>query len=286
MFINSARHALRRHPKVTTVGATPALFMRSKVANAASGSRPLTCASMSAVYVNAFAGSVVSSASASANTRAAAAARSPGSAARAAAVISPTYVRPDRGTPAATMSRWSSSARAGASDEAHAEMSVLYVMVSGEDAASSGRARARAPGRFSSSSSPPSLAPSPRLALRPYGAASPAPRGDARMDSYSANARSARPAAAYNAMAALRTATVPETDAGAVSNASSASSASGEAAANDAPRGPPPRSSASSVSLSPEKTSSDASASSSSPRQSPRRSRGCPRHAVSADASV
>ena len=95
---------------------------------------------MSAVYVNAFAGSVVASASASAKTRAAAAARSPGSAARAAAVISPTYVRPDRGTPAATMSRWSASARAGASDEAHADMSVLYVIVSGEDAASSGSA--------------------------------------------------------------------------------------------------------------------------------------------------
>ena len=112
------------------------------------------------------------------------------------------------------------------------------------------------------------------------------------MDSYRANARSVRPAAAYSAMAALRTATVPETAAGAVSNAASASSASGEAAARVGNAEETPV--ASEVSVTSDRTSpakikrgSSAKASPSPPRRTPRVSpRGGPRHAVSADASV
>ena len=43
------RHALSRHPNVTTVGDTPAAFILPYVSNAAFGSPPLLCASMSAV---------------------------------------------------------------------------------------------------------------------------------------------------------------------------------------------------------------------------------------------
>ena len=128
---SATRHALRRHPKVTTVGATPARFMRSYVANASSGAPPFTCASMSAVYVKAFGGPAVSSRSASANASAAAAAPRPSGAALRAAAIAPTYVRSLRGTPAVIISSRSARARSGRFEAAQAAMSVLYVIVSG-----------------------------------------------------------------------------------------------------------------------------------------------------------
>ena len=52
------RHAFSKHPNVTTVGSTFASFMLSNVTNADSQSPPLTCASISAVYVNALCGAV------------------------------------------------------------------------------------------------------------------------------------------------------------------------------------------------------------------------------------
>ena len=106
-----------------------------------------------------------------------------------AAVINPTYVRRDLGTFARHMSFSNSVARPGRSDEAHAAMRVLYVIVSGvvEPKGSKGSDVTSSPSMFRIAS--------PSLFFVHF--------VTSRMDSYVANAFSVYPTDAYSAMAAF-----------------------------------------------------------------------------------